>query len=80
VNKTYINRDALCELARDLISGSICLAPDQPRDLRITRTCCAIADLLGLDLGSDRITPEMFSVATAIRAAADEVANQECLQ
>jgi len=80
VNHTYIDRDALCELARDLILGSICLAPGQSRDLRITRICCAIAELLGIDPGSDRITPEAFAFTRAIRTVVTEVADQEFRQ
>jgi hypothetical protein len=80
VNHTHIDRAALCELARDLIFGSICLAPGQSRDLRVTRVCCAISELMGIDAASDRITPEAFSFATAIRAAVNEVADQEYRQ
>jgi hypothetical protein len=80
VNHTYIDRDALCELARDLILGSICLAPGQSRDLRVTRICCAIAELLGIDPGSDHITPEAFAFARAIRTVVTEVADQEFRQ
>ena len=80
MNNTYIDRDDLCEVARDLIVSSICLVPGLSRDLRVTRVCCAISELIGIDVDADPISPEAFAVARAIRAAVNEVADQEYRQ
>ncbi len=63
-----------------MIVGSICLAPGQPRDLRVTRVCCAISELMCIEAGADPISLEAFAVARAIRAAVNEVADQEYRQ